>query len=200
MGSTPPFLRRSRSSVAFLHDGQIRAEIGVEHLVKAQTAQRGGHLARRRWCPWACRIPRPSAARTAGAGCTTTCLSGSARASHTFCGVVASRSDAPIGQAVMHWPQLMQAISASFISKGQPMCGLEAAARRRRSPPTFCTLCAGGHAAAAQDALVVVADDGDGSGIRSHTRFWHRRSGRRSPRPVLQRTASAARSSGCARR
>ena len=36
---------RSEQLGRFLHDGQIRAEIGVKHLVKAQTAQSLRHLA-----------------------------------------------------------------------------------------------------------------------------------------------------------
>ena len=53
----------------------------------------------------------PQAVRTAGATCTTTILSGSARASKTRS--VSSRSrSAPVGQWVMHWPQRAQSESS----------------------------------------------------------------------------------------
>ena len=54
----------------------------------------------------------PSAARTAGAGCTTTYLFGSLSASQTL--AVSSFSvSAPHGQTFMHWPQLMHAVLPS---------------------------------------------------------------------------------------
>ena len=65
----------------------------------------------------------------------------------------------------MHWPQLMQAISASFISQGLSMAVLKPR-RTGANHAHLLDICAGAHAAAAQNALVVVADDGDGAGIR----------------------------------
>ena len=53
----------------------------------------------------------PRAARTAGAGCTTTCLLGSASSIPHLFGVDPFRWSAPVGQAAIHCPQLMQATS-----------------------------------------------------------------------------------------
>ncbi len=58
----------------------------------------------------------PMVVRIAGATCTTTCLSGSARARHTL--AVLSFSDkAPVGQTSTHWPQRAQATSPSSSPK-----------------------------------------------------------------------------------
>ena len=62
----------------------------------------------------------PSAARTAGAVCTITILSGSLIASITSC-VLSFSVSAPVGQALMHWPQETQATWLSGCSNAQPI-------------------------------------------------------------------------------
>ena len=80
----------------------------------------------------------PSAARTAGAGCTTTYFSGSDSASKTS--AVSSFSvSAPVGHTAMHWPQLMQPVSARPMFQAGRICVLKP---RFTGPmtPTDCTL------------------------------------------------------------
>ncbi len=70
-------------------------------------------------------IPNSSAMVTEmlGACCTTTVFVGSFRASMTFWMLDFSVS-APVGQTLMHWPQLMQLDTLSPSSKAVPMCAL----------------------------------------------------------------------------
>lgn len=55
--------------------------------------------------------PSPMAARIEGAVCTTTCLSGSARAAQTSSVADFSRN-AAVGHTLMHWPHWMQTDSS----------------------------------------------------------------------------------------
>jgi len=79
----------------------------------------------------------PSAARTAGAGCTTTCFFGSASAANTL-SVSSFSVSAPVGHTAMHWPQLMQAVSESGSPHAHEICVWKP---RLTGPmtPTFCT-------------------------------------------------------------
>ena len=98
----------------------------------------------------------PSAARTAGAGCTTTNLSGSPSAAHTL-SVSSFSVSAPVGQASMHWPQLTQAVVPSGIPQADSMAVL----KPRFVGPMTPTFWIFSHMATQrrQHALVVVADD-----------------------------------------
>ena len=103
------------------------------------------------------------ATRTAGAVCTTTCFSGSARASQTLGGVVplvdgADRTDVDAlpAEDAGHVGQILAA--------GRGDHGLETPVDREERPDALDVL-ADRHAAPAEDALVRVADDGRGGSV-----------------------------------
>ena len=97
----------------------------------------------------------PSATRTAGAGCTTTCLVGIVQGVPNILSVSSFSCSAPTGQATMHWPQLMQPTSRQLQSKAGSMIGVEAAIDGADDADLL-HIVAGGDAAAAQNAFVVV--------------------------------------------
>ena len=69
---------------------------------------------------------------------------------------------APVGQAAMHWPQLMQAMSASGMFQRCSSMAVLKPRYARADHADALHSAAGGYAAAAQNALVVVAHDGRG--------------------------------------
>ena len=80
----------------------------------------------------------PQAARTAGATCTTTVVSGSAMAEKTRS--VSSRSRrAPVGQWVTHWPQRVQSVCSMGAPPATPT-QVWLLRLVRSHTPVFCTL------------------------------------------------------------
>ena len=119
MGSTPPFLTRWASSLASsmmvrsaekeVSKTALKPILRMAAVITPLTSVPGGR-------------PNSSASDTEmdGACWTTTYLSLSARASMT--GWMSSFSvRAPVGQTLMHWPQLMQEETLRLESKAQPM-------------------------------------------------------------------------------
>ncbi len=109
--------------------------------------------------PWPGSRPKhsPMAERGAGAVWMTTCLVGSSMAAQTA-SVSSLAYSAPVGQRLMHWPQLMQTTSPS----GLFVEGLDVdlvAAVDGFEDADLLQVDAGAHAAAAADALVHVAHD-----------------------------------------
>ena len=137
MGSTPPLVTRSISS--FASSIMVRsAPKSVSKTFAKPRRRSAAAIFPVTLVPIGRPNSSPSAARTAGAGCTTTCLVPSANASQTSA-ITSFSVSAPTGQAVMHCPQLMQAIWPSFMLKGLSM---EVLKPRITGPitPTFCTL------------------------------------------------------------
>ena len=127
MGSTPPFF--------ILFSSSVPSSIMVRSAAKSTSNTLSAP--RRRIADTILPVQRvpmgrpnssPMATRTAGAVWNTTYLSGSLSAAHTS--LVASFSvSAPVGQAAMHWPQLMQATSLRLLPNSEPTCVLK---------PRFC--------------------------------------------------------------
>ena len=148
---------------AFLHDGQIRTEIGIKYLGKSQTAQGGRHLARDAGAHGQAEFFTQGGAHS-GRGLNHHMLGGIGQGLPHILRVVGfgqraygAGGDALAAVDAGHFGQLH--LPGAFDG------GLEAAAHRANHAHLL-DICAGAHAAAAQNALVVVADDGDGAGIR----------------------------------
>ena len=151
MGSTPPFLMRSSSSVPSSMMVRSAPKSVSKTLSKPSRRSAAASLPVTR-VPMGMPNSSPSATRTAGAGCTTTCLVGIAPGRPKPPRVLSFSCSAPTGQAMMHWPQLMQADLAQLHDQSGLDDGVEAAAdgaddadllhivrRRPRSGGTECT-------------------------------------------------------------
>ena len=99
----------------------------------------------------------PRVTETAGACCTTTICSGSFRASNTSFTWLCSAS-APVGQAVMHCPQLTQLDTLSPSSNAVPTLAREPRPMKSMAPDAL-DLFAHSNTLAAEDALGRIADD-----------------------------------------
>ena len=153
---------------AFLDDREVGGEVGVEHLVEAGAAQRRVHLEGDRRAGLEAEHLARSPTRGAGAVWITTCLSGSSMAAHTA-SVSSLAYRAPIGQRLMHWPQLMQTTRAErHVLEGRD--GDLVAAADGLEHADLLHVDAGADAAAAADALVHVAHDASSSSRRPRTR------------------------------
>ena len=148
--------------VRFFHNGQVSAEIGVEDLRKAQTAQRGGHLA-----------GNAGADRHAEFFTQRSAHGGSRLHDHML-GAVGQRvpnvrDSVLLGQSA-HGAgcDALSAVDAGHLTQlhveGAFDGGLKAA-HHRSDHAHLLHIGAGAHAAAAQDALVVVADDAVGAAV-----------------------------------
>ena len=158
MGSTPPFCHAADQLGGLLHDGQVRAEVRVEHACQSPGGAGPRPACRSRSVPMGMPNSSPSAARTAGAGCTTTCLFGSASGGPDLLGgVLLAQGAGGAGRDALAAVDAGRSRPASW-SKAGSMSGIEAAVTGPMTP-TFCTLPQARDAAAAQDALVVVAHD-----------------------------------------
>ena len=102
----------------------------------------------------------PMAARGLGAVWITTCFFGSSMAAQTSSvGSLARR--APVGQRLMHWPQLMQiTLGQRLVHEGRDLAAAAAADGLQHAH--LLEVDAGAHAAPAEHALVVVADHASG--------------------------------------
>ena len=139
----------------------------------------------------------PRAARTAGADCTTTCLVGSARAAQTLS--VSSFSDrAPVGQAAMHWPQLMQAGIRQGHAPGGGNLGVHAAHDGADDAHLLHLFAHGGHSGGTECTWRCCAR-WPGRRYPPRRWSWSRRNGFRLPRHIHGR-AAAARNWYCGRR
>ena len=103
---------RSGAIFRFLHDGQVRAEVGVENRVKAQPAQRRDRPARFRRA----RLETETFADGSAdrrRDLREDVLAGVGQCCPDFIGRVFPRK-AAVGQTLTHWPQSMQ--TESFMS------------------------------------------------------------------------------------
>ena len=183
---------------ALLHDGQVGGDVGVEHLVKAQAAQGGDHLALHVGADGHAEALAQGGADGGGGAARPRAWSGSARAAQTL-SVSSFSVRAPVGQTAMHWPQVTQADFAQVHVKGAADVGGEAAVvgADDAARPDFA---ADGDAAAAEDALGVVADQMGGGVVDARARGLAPSKRHSSVDAVVAGTASAARSWRCGRR
>ena len=162
MGSLPPFLMRSTSSVPSSMMVRSAAKSVSKTCLKPMRRRAAASLPVT-LAPGASPKNSPRETRMAGA----------AWATRTFlpsCMVPMTRSmsetscSAPIGQASTHWPQFTQEVSLRSFVEGRQHHGVEAAAGEvdGRHP---LDLLAHPHAAAAEDALVRVAHDRGGGEV-----------------------------------
>ena len=138
---------------AFLQDGQVRAEIGVEHLVKAQTAQGGGHFAGNAGAHGNAKFLAQGGAH-GGSGLHHNMLGAFQQLVHGLDGILFLQSAHGAGH------DALAAAHAAGIGQGQLPGALDGggeAAAHSADDAHVLLLVAGGHAAAAQHALVVVA-------------------------------------------
>ena len=147
----------------FLHDGQIRAEIGVKHLVKAQTAQRLRHLAGDAGADGQAEfLAQRHADGRSGLHDDELLRVGERIPDLVRVVALAQRADRAGVDALAaeHAVRLQHGLSER---RGDH--GLKAAVHRADRADLL-HIAADGHAAAAQDALVRVADDGRGEIIQ----------------------------------
>ena len=118
---------------AFLHDGEVGGEVGVEHGVEAQAAQGGDHLAGDQ------RAGRVAEALAEGGadgrgGLHDHVLGRVVQRVPDLVDLVAFSVMAPTGQTAAHWPHCTQTTSLRLLAKAGPMsvakprpCGEQAA-------------------------------------------------------------------------
>ena len=148
--------------VGFFHDGQVSAEIGVEDLRKAQTAQRGGHLAGN---AGADRHAEFFTQRSAHGG---------SGLHHNVLGTVSQRvpnvrDSILLGQrAHGTGGDALSAVDAGHLTQLHVEGAFDGGLETTHHGADYAHLLhvsASAHAAAAQDALVVVADDAVGAAV-----------------------------------
>ena len=138
IGSTPPFFTRSISSLASSMMVRSAAKSVSNTLVKAQAAQRASHLAGDRGAHGDAELFAQRRAHGRGRLHTPHAWWDRPGAANTLA-VSSCSVSAPVGHTAMHWPQLMQAVSASESPQAQAICVLKP---RLIGPitPTCCTL------------------------------------------------------------
>ena len=119
MGRVPPFWMRSMSSCASSMMVMSAPKL-VSNTLSKPSRRREAAIFPSTSVPMGRPKHSPSAARTAGAVCAMTTLSGSLSASHTFSEWVLLAQRA-VGQTLTHWPQPTQATVSRSMSKAQPM-------------------------------------------------------------------------------
>ena len=110
MGSTPPFFMPTDQLAGLLHDGQVSRRSPYQTRGQSPAGAAPPPACPSPACPWASRIPRPAPRERRERAAPTTCFFGSASSSQTSL-VESFSCSAPVGQAAMHCPQLMQAMS-----------------------------------------------------------------------------------------
>ena len=157
MGSVPPFLTRSRNSLASSMMVRSAPKSVSNTLSKPRRRSAATILPSHVGADGHSRSPRPGWRGRRARCCTTTCFFGIGQGGAAPRRCCPSRVRAPVGQTTMHWPQETQAVVAQVHLKGGADVGVEAAVVGADDADVLHAL-ADGHAAAAEDALAVVAD------------------------------------------
>ena len=145
--------------VGLFHDGQVRAEVGVEDLVEAQAPEGAGHLAGDGGAHRDAEFLAEGGA-DGGSGLHDDVLARIGQGRPNLRGVVLLMQGAHGAGR-----DALAAVDAGHVVELQAPGGLDGgleAAHHRADDADLLHLLADGDAAAAQDALVVVADDGRG--------------------------------------
>ena len=135
MGSVPPVLDPLQQLVAFLDDGQVGGEVGVEHLVEP-SRRRAAIILPVTSDPAGMPNSSPSAARMAGASWTTTCLVGILQRGPDLVDVVLLIEGARPGRPA-RTGRSMQLVSIRGMSNGGTDNDLVAPVGRLRTPAVW---------------------------------------------------------------